>query len=412
MAEELDYSAYKIDMEMFSGPMDLLLYLIRREEVEIHEIPIAKIADQYLEYMEMIEGLDLSLAGDFLIVAATLMEIKSRSLLPSEDLDDLDDDEDDPSSELVARLLEYKKFKDASRFLSVKGEARRMMFTRPHSVVKIRPEWIAEELEGKDPLEGVTLWDLLNAFTKVMEQAKPIEHAKVTYEDVPLPVYFGRITALLEQKSPLAFESLFEKANHRGELIGTFLAILELARLKKIKLIQTENYQQLWIEWQEGAELSDDEVDGVDASFGYERPSYADELDVTRADDEQAITAGASSGEEDIETLRSQQSQKLKGTPEPVDETESSLPGFTPLEENPFGHSDQSTDIVEGELATILEDEEFGEDDEIDRALAAVEVPDLEAGNMQNYRNHDVEPAPEGEPQPVAANQPTPAENN
>jgi segregation and condensation protein A len=412
MAEEVDYSAYKIDMDMFSGPMDLLLYLIRREEVEIHEIPISRIADQYLEYMEIIEGLDLSLAGDFLIIAATLMEIKSRSLLPTEYLDDLDDDEDDPSSELIQRLLEYKKFKDASRFLSVKGEARRMMYTRPHSVVKIRPEWIVDELDGKDPLEGVTLWDLLNAFTKVMEQSKPIEHAKVTYEDVPLPVYFNRITTLLEQKSPLPLESLFKKANHRGELIGTLLAILELARLKKIKLVQTDNFQQIWVEWQVGAELSDEEVDGVDASFGYERPTYAGDLDVTRVTEEDVSGRGVSGEERDIESLRSQQSQKVEGTTQPIDETESSLPGFTPLEENPFKSSDQSSDIDEDELAAILNEDEFGEDDEIDRALAAIEVPDLQSGNMMNYRNHDVGSELEPDPQPVPASDPTPAENN
>lgn len=407
MAEEVDYSAYKIDMDMFSGPMDLLLYLIRREEVEIQEIPISKIADQYLQYMEMIEGLDLSLAGDFLIMAATLMEIKSRSLLPADYLDDLDDDEDDPSSELIQRLLEYKKFKDASRFLAVQGEARRMMYTRPHSVVKIRPEWIADELDGKDPLKGVTLWDLLNAFTKVMEQAKPIEHAKVTYEDVPLPVYFSRITALLEQKSPLPFESLFKKVNHRGEFIGTFLAILELARLKKIKFVQTENFQQVWVEWQAGAELSDDEVDGVNASFGYDRPFYADGPDVIKA------SATSAPGEElDIETLRSQQSKLVEATRYPKDETESSLPGFTPVEENPFENLDLSSDIDEAELAAIIDDEEFGEDDEIDRALSAIEVLDLEVGNLMNYRNHDVETATEPDPQPVPASDPALAENN
>jgi segregation and condensation protein A len=381
--------------------MDLLLYLVRRQELEAGEIPISRIADQYLEHIEGIEDVDVNLAGDFLVMAATLMEVKSRELLPQEDLDALDDEEDeDPSAELVQRLLQFKRFKDLSRRLGDASGRRDLMFSRPEHVIRIPKEWLEEELKNLDPLEGVTLWDLLNAYVKVIQTAKPVVQAKVTYEDVPLPIFFHRITGLLQQKSPRPLQELFTKLE-RGHVIGTFLALLELVRLKKVTVVQTEDYGPIWVQWVAGASLSEEEVEEARVSLGdqpQEAPSYEGRLDLVSRSPEDALAeaepvdeAGAQAADVHIETLRS---RHVAHHSEPLDASITPLPGFVPVE---MPLSEGVSDQASTPISRATEEDglvEFAEEDEIDRALAAVQIPEVETGNILGYRMEVIEEQP------------------
>ncbi|MBI2190819.1 MAG: segregation/condensation protein A [Planctomycetes bacterium] len=407
---EVDYSPYRIQIETFSGPMDLLLYLIRREEVEIADIPIARIADQYLEYLETIEDLDLSLAGDFLLLAATLMEIKSRMLLPQEEQVADSDEDEDPRSELIQRLIEYKRFKDAARFLQGRGAVREQMFPRPDAVVEIPKEWSEEELLKQDPLEGVTLWDLLNAFTRVLKRTKPFVQAKVTYEEIPLQAFFHRIMQFLRSKPTCAFEELFLEGRDRNQVIGTFLALLELIRLKKVRVRQTEPFGTIWVEWVAGSALSDEEADQASAQFEFrpeDQPTYEGALDLAgraeRGPDEgeqprsRATSIPAAEADVHIETLRSRHvttsddgAAEASATPLPGFATSSS---FTPQVSLFAGPSSSPPPDAEDDV------EEFGEEDEIDRALSEVVIPDVQREAIFPVRPEKAGEAPQ-EPAP------------
>ena len=150
---------YRVNLEIFAGPLDLLLYLVRKEEVDIYDIPISKITDQYIRYIEMLKSLDIDLAGDFLVMAATLMQIKSAMLLPKAEPDQFqDDDLNDPRAELIRQLLEYKKFKDAANQLNAVADEHKERFPRPGTIV----EQLKPDAEPEIDLEQVSLWDLLD----------------------------------------------------------------------------------------------------------------------------------------------------------------------------------------------------------------------------------------------------------
>jgi len=154
---------YRVDLDIFAGPLDLLLYLVRKEEVDIYDIPIAKITDQYVRYIELIKSLDIDLAGDFLVMAATLMQIKSAMLLPKAEPEQYQDgDLTDPRTELVRQLLEYKKFKDAANLLNAAASEQRERYPRPGTLV----ERLKPDAEPELDIEQVSVWDLLEAFVR------------------------------------------------------------------------------------------------------------------------------------------------------------------------------------------------------------------------------------------------------
>tara|TARA_B100001013_G_scaffold188700_1_gene113862 strand:- start:35 stop:1291 length:1257 start_codon:yes stop_codon:yes gene_type:complete len=402
MKQNFESSPYKIDLDTFSGPMDLLLYLIRRDEVEIIDVPISRIADQYLQFIEMMEQVDLSMVGDFLIMAATLMEIKSRLLLPRDEQELTgEDDNEDPRTELIRRLMEYKRFKDASRFLQTRAQQRAKMFCRPEEVVKIPKEWLEEDLLQGDPLEGVEKIDLLNAFTKVIRRIRPIVQARVTNEEIPLREFFRRIVRSLQAKSPCQLPELFDSPVDRGEIMGTLLALLELVRLKQVKIVQTDNFGPVWVELRTDTSMSDEEL--LELSELFERTIEDDALpeDEPEAGEvdrpEPVVDAEADTNtdtepvEVDIETLRS---RHVDDPIAEVKETMTPLPGFLPsettrLDPGPILNTGDSERVSE------LEEDfnEFEETDEIDRALAKVIIPDLEEENVFNYRVEMVEEA-------------------
>ncbi len=222
---------YRVNLEIFAGPLDLLLYLVRKEEVDIYDIPIAKITDQYLHYIEMLKSLNIDLAGDFLVMAATLMEIKSVMLLPRATPEQLaDEDLTDPRAELIRQLLEYKKFKDAANLLHAAADEHSQRFARPDTIMeRLRPD-----AEPQLDIEQVSVWDLLEAFDAICRATgvgRDISHIK---DDTPIDLYQIEVLHRLQTEGPMTFERIFESKSHRAVMIGLFLALLELIREKLV----------------------------------------------------------------------------------------------------------------------------------------------------------------------------------
>ena len=248
---------YTVDLDIFHGPLDLLLYLIKRDELDIYDIPISRITDSYMQYVMMLKelkndaGFDINLAGDFLVMAATLMEIKSATLLPQAPVVVTEDGEPtaaqqlaDPRFELVQKLLEYKKFKDAANALETQHRQHADRFPRYPAAV-----------EGSDEpppvdLEEVQVWDLLSAFDRLMKEVgsrKPKYH-EVTYDDTPIDLHAADIEDRLKRDGKLTLRSLVVGRKSRSEMIGVFLALLELIREKKILVTQVDAMGEVEIE--------------------------------------------------------------------------------------------------------------------------------------------------------------------
>jgi segregation and condensation protein A len=229
---------YRVNLDIFAGPLDLLLYLVRKEEVDIYDIPIAKITDQYIHYIELLKSLDIDLAGDFLVMAATLMQIKSAMLLPKAEPDQFaDDDLSDPRRELIRQLLEYKKFKDAANLLDVAADEQKERFSRPGTIV----EQLQPDAEPEIDIEQVSIWDLLEAFDLVCKATGNVRDISRIQDDTPIDLYQIEILHRLQTEGPLTFERIFESRTNRIVMIGLFLALLELIREKLIWAEQSSN---------------------------------------------------------------------------------------------------------------------------------------------------------------------------
>jgi len=239
-------SDYRVNLDIFAGPMDLLLYLIRKDEVDIYDIPIAKVTDQYVHYIDMLKDFDIDLAGDFLVMAATLMHIKSAMLLPkteSEDGSGEDGELIDPRSELIGQLLEYKKYKDAANLLESAAESREDRFSRPSTII----DSLKPESEPEVDLDQVNIWDLLEAFDRVMKATGKyfdISHIK---DDTPIDLHQIDILSNLQSRGSMSFESIFEGVRNRVKMVGLFLAILELTRGKLIWIEQDEASKSFFV---------------------------------------------------------------------------------------------------------------------------------------------------------------------
>jgi segregation and condensation protein A len=247
---------YRVQLDVFDGPLDLLLYLLKRDELDIYDIPIARITDSYMQYLAVLKelspaGLDINVAGDFLVMAATLMEIKSATLLPKAPV--LTDTGEptaaqelaDPRFELVQKLLEYKRFKDAASALEKRQHEQQARFPR-----------FPAKLEGQSSdepppvdLDEVQVWDLLAAFDRLMKEVggrKPFH--EVTFDDTPIDLHTADIADRLQREGKLTLRSLVVGRRSRSEMIGVFLALLEMIRDKKILVHQSELLSEIEIE--------------------------------------------------------------------------------------------------------------------------------------------------------------------
>ncbi len=233
--------SYKVKLEIFEGPLDLLLHLVKQNHLEIANIPVATITDQYLQYLQLMQTLDLEVAGEFLVMAATLIQIKSRMLLPPEALPPEEAEEPDPRAELIQRLLEYQKFKQAAELLSGMEKTRLIQFTRP-----IPPD--GPPVEEVDELVEASLFDLLTAFSQFMsgEISRELVH-EIIREEFTVEEKAALLRTLTRERGKVSFAELFSKATSKLEAIATFLALLELIRLKEVVIRQSQLFGEIMI---------------------------------------------------------------------------------------------------------------------------------------------------------------------
>jgi segregation and condensation protein A len=236
---------YRVNLDVFSGPLDLLLYLIRKDEVDIYDISLTNITDQYLKYLDMLKTLDVELAGEFLVMAATLMHIKSTMLLPKDDVEALDDDDlSDPRTELIRQLLEYKKFKDAANLLKSSATEQSTRFARPNTII----ENLKSDTEPEIDLETISVWDLLEAFDTIVQATggAAMDFSHIT-DDTPIDLYQIEILHRLQTDGPMTFIKVFEGTPNRSVMVGLFLALLELIREKLIWAEQAEDNNEIYL---------------------------------------------------------------------------------------------------------------------------------------------------------------------
>jgi len=229
---------YKIALDIYSGPLDLLLYLVYKSELDIFNIPIANILDQYLSYVEMIKTMDIEIAGDFMVMASRLMNIKSKMLMPRPKAEAEDEEIMDPRAELVKELLEYKEFKEKAYALEIARSERKEMFERIPPKEKKDQEPVQELFD-----ENVNIWDLLMAFHKVTKDFMPDMPRKIVYDDTPVSVYVDRLLDIIVNTpgKRLPFSTVFEREQERVIIIGMFLAVLEAAKRGALKVEQVQD---------------------------------------------------------------------------------------------------------------------------------------------------------------------------
>ncbi len=227
---------YRVNLDIFAGPLDLLLYLVRTEEVDIYDIPIAHITDQYVKYIDFLKRLDIDLAGDFLVMAATLMEIKSAMLLPRPEPGQAGyEDITDPREQLVRQLLEYKRFKDAANLLADSADQRKEHFTRPDSVIAGLK---SDDHQPEVDIDQLSIWALLEAFDTLMQATGHMPDFDHIKDDTPIDLYQIEILHSLQTEGPMTFQNIFAGRTNRLVIAGLFLALLELIRLHLIRVKQ------------------------------------------------------------------------------------------------------------------------------------------------------------------------------
>lgn len=231
-----DRSLYSVKLESFEGPLDLLLHLIRKNELNIYDIPIADITRQYLEYIRLMEELNLEVAGEFLVMASTLLQIKSRMLLPAAVDEEGNEEEEDPRAELVRRLLEYQRYKDASLVLRERDLLGRETFAR-----KFDPPDLADLIPQEGPLE-VELFQLIDAFRKVLAKLPAAAIHQVAADTISIADRITEVLAFIVDRKMVLFDELFDERTNREFLVVTFLAILELCKLRMVNIVQDERY--------------------------------------------------------------------------------------------------------------------------------------------------------------------------
>ncbi|MFA5411473.1 MAG: segregation/condensation protein A [Candidatus Omnitrophota bacterium] len=230
--------SYKIKLEIFEGPLDLLLYLVKKDHLNIYDIPIATVTDQYLAYLELMKLLDLNIAGEFLVMAATLMQIKSKMLLPAEE-QAAEEEAADPRQELVQRLLEYEKFKEIAENLRQKEAGQQEVFKRP------KPETKDESLVEKEVYFEASIFDLISAFSQALKDVPKELFYEVIKDEFTIEEKVHRLLHLLLEKPYVKLSELFSQAKSKIEIIVTFLAILELIRMKEIVALQRGLFEEV-----------------------------------------------------------------------------------------------------------------------------------------------------------------------
>jgi segregation and condensation protein A len=239
---EADAIACLVRTEAFEGPLALLLHLIKKNEVDIYNIPIAAISRQYLDYLDVMQELNLDVAGEFLVMASTLIQIKSQMLLPQSADPEADDEKtEDPRAELVRRLLEYERYRDASMGLASRNMLDRDVFTRSSATSEI------EALPSAEALPEIELFELVDAFRRILAKAPRESFHEVGSENISIADRISDILDFLQGKEMVEFEELFAGSSTREYIVASFLAVLELCRLRMISIHQYETYGRLLV---------------------------------------------------------------------------------------------------------------------------------------------------------------------
>jgi segregation and condensation protein A len=257
---------FRVDLDIFRGPLDLLLYLVRKHELDVTEIPIAPIAQQFLDYLTVLEQLDVNAVGDFLEMASTLIEIKSKLLLPRLDDETSDESWEDPREQLVQQLLEYKQYRDAASILEERGRNWSQCYTRVASDVPSR-----EIDPANQPIHEVELWDLVSALGRVLRANELARPANIVYDETPIHVYMQSIHVRLREDGQVAFSDMFRAGMHKSAMIGVFLAVLELVRHHCVHAEQDALHGEIFLK--PGDQFSDDlNMMDVDEYLGPVKP--------------------------------------------------------------------------------------------------------------------------------------------
>ncbi len=236
MADET--TDYAIKLDIFEGPLDLLLYLIKKNEIDIYNIPVALITEQYLQYLKIIKSLNLDLAGEYLVMASTLIHIKSKMLLPVPDEPSAEENEEDPRAELVRQLLEYQTFKEAATALEARPLLQRDVFTRSAQI----DDKVEKLTDDEDELLEVNVFELIEAFHRMVSRIDNKELLEIDLEKMSLTDIINDVMERLTREKNLTFEELLGERIDRRRIIYTFLAILELIKMKMVKAYQTSAF--------------------------------------------------------------------------------------------------------------------------------------------------------------------------
>lgn len=231
---------FRISLDTYRGPLELLLYLVRKQEIDVLDIAISKVTDQFQQYLELLQELRVDDVADFVELASTLLEIKSRSALPNAG----DDEEvvEDPREELVQRLLEYKRYKDAASLLE--EQSRQWQQHYPRLANDLPPRDV--DL-GSQPIVQAELWDLVSAFGRIIREKQQTRQENIAYDDIPIHVHMRRIHEFLASDGRVSLSEMFATRMHKTTMIGVFLALLELVRHHSVRAEQPEIYGEIWL---------------------------------------------------------------------------------------------------------------------------------------------------------------------
>jgi segregation and condensation protein A len=239
---------YQVALDAFHGPLDLLLFLVKRHEIDLRDIPILQLTEQYRDYLAAQPALDLDRAGDFLLMSATLLEIKSKLLLPPRATEATPTVEADPRIELVKQLLEYRQFKEAA------GKLEELATTR---ALRLARQPIAEPTPvGPPELQPVELWDLVCAFGRLLRETHALQPQQILMDETPLHIYQGQIRQQVQTAGRVQFRALFAAPFERGRVTGIFLALLDLIKSRDVLAEQPERFGAIWLTWPGAATTS------------------------------------------------------------------------------------------------------------------------------------------------------------
>ena len=236
---------FRVNLSKYYGPLDLLLHIVRREELQLSEISIAQITNQYFEYLEVLVELAIDDVADFIEVASLLIEMKSKQAVPTqapEEVDEAESSDHEMSADLVERLMEYKRIRDAATLLDEQSEQWQLRYSRLANDLPPR-----RSDAGQQPIEGIQVWDLVSAFGRIMREQKPQAKSTMVYDDTPIHVYMERIHGLVRQEKQIELTTLFQPGMHKSALVAMFLATLELTRHYGLSTAQVDTAHPLYL---------------------------------------------------------------------------------------------------------------------------------------------------------------------